>query len=89
MYMASRRLSVAELRKDLAQVLRQVEQGREVAVTRSGRLVARLVPATAAREDLSSAGVHPPQRPGPIRWVKPLTTRLSRSLTRTVLEERD
>jgi prevent-host-death family protein len=87
LYMATKRVSVAQLRKDLAELLRRVQGGDEVAVTRSGRLVATLVPAAWA--DLRSAGVCPPRQPGPIPRVRPLAKKLGLSLATSVVEERD
>ncbi len=87
MYMHS--VSVAALRSDLARLLRGVERGAEVTVLRSGRPVAKIVPAAEGFEHLSPAGVHAPRRTGPIPKVKPLRIRLARTLTATVLEERD
>ncbi|MGH7895039.1 MAG: type II toxin-antitoxin system Phd/YefM family antitoxin [Candidatus Binatia bacterium] len=87
--MGLRQISVARLRGDLARVLQAVERGGEVLVTRSGRAVAKLVPASDAETRLRSVGVHPPRRPGPLPRVAPVRLSKGRSLTRAVLDERE
>lgn len=89
LYMAGRQLPIATLRARLAAVLREVERGAEVVVTRSGRAVARLVPIGDSAARLRAAGLHPPRRSGALPRVKPLRLPAGRSLTRFVLEERD
>ena len=89
LYMAREHLSVAALRSRLSNVLRDVERGSEVLVTRSGRPVAKLVPVVDPDAQLRAAGLHAPRRPGPIPRVKPVRLSPGASLTRTVLEARD
>jgi prevent-host-death family protein len=89
LYMARNHVSVAALRTRLAGVLRDVERGSEVLVTRSGRPVAKLVPAVDVDTQLRAAGLQPPQRPGPVPRVKPVRLSHGASLTRTVLEARE
>ena len=50
-----RRLGVAELKENINEVLHEVERGETVAVVRSGRVVARLVPVR--RQQLSQREV--------------------------------
>ena len=83
------RVSVAALRSKLAGVLRTVEQGNEVLVTRRGHAVAMVVPATDPEERLRAAGVHPAHRPGAVPRVRPVRLPPGVSLTRTVIADRD
>lgn len=82
-------VSVAALRSTLADVLRQVERGHEVIVTRNERTVARLVPPGDAEEVLRLAGLQAPMRRGAVPKVRPVRLSKRVSLTRAVLEDRD
>ena len=66
--------SVRELRNNYAKVLRWVENGEEVEVTRRGAVIAKVVPAaTAVRElDWSDSAAL-----GEMRWSKTLTAKQS------------
>lgn len=70
-------------------MLRSVETGAEVAITRNGKVVARLVPERDPIRKLDVVGVHPAERSGPIPAFKPSRVKLRRSLTRAVLEDRE
>jgi len=89
LYMARNQVSVAGLRTRLAGVLRAVEHGHEVLVTKSGRPIAKLVPADDDEEILRSAGLHPPRKPGMVPKVPPVRLARGKSLTRIVLEGRE
>jgi prevent-host-death family protein len=89
MYMRKGSASVADLRKQLARVLRLVENGREVIVTRHGEGVAKLVPVRDGAELLAASGVRPAERSGRIPRIRPSRRGLRRSLTRAVLEDRE
>lgn len=80
--------TVAGLRNQLARILRRVESGEEVIVTRHGQGVAKLVPVRDAAERLEASGVRPPQRRAPLPKVRPSKGELRQSLTRRVLEDR-
>ena len=88
LYMAREQVSVAGLRTRLAGVLRAVEHGREVLVTKSGRPIAKLVPTDDDEEILRSVGLHPPRKPGLVPKVPAVSLARGKSLTRTVLEGR-
>jgi prevent-host-death family protein len=88
LYMVRQHVSVAVLRAQLAHVLRDVEHGSEVLVTRAGRPVAKLVPVPDPDAQLRAAGLHAPRTPGPVPRVKPVRLSPGASLTRTVLEDR-
>jgi antitoxin (DNA-binding transcriptional repressor) of toxin-antitoxin stability system len=66
-----------------------VEHGHEILVTKSGRLIAKLVPADDDEETLRSAGLHPPRKPGMVPKVPPVCLARGKSLTRIVLEGRE
>jgi prevent-host-death family protein len=89
MYVPRGNVSVVMLRSRLAAVLKDVERGSEVLVTRSGRPVAKLVPVADPDKQLLVAGVHLPRRSGPVPRVKPVRLSSGASLTKTVLEARD
>jgi prevent-host-death family protein len=88
MYMTKGSSSVTDLRKQLACVLRLVESGQEVIVTRHGEGVAKLVPVRDSAELLAASGVRPAERQGAIPRVRSSRHGLRRSLTRAVLEDR-
>lgn len=88
MYMAGNVVTVADLRNQLSRILRLVEGGQEVVVTRHGHGVARLAPVGDASRKLEAAGVRPAERNAPLYRVRPTGKRLTRSLTRAVLEDR-
>lgn len=83
-----RDISVAELRASLSQVLREVERGHDVVVTRSGRAVARIEPAHDVEDALRVAGLRPANKSGLVPRVKPTTLSRRGILTRQVLAER-
>jgi prevent-host-death family protein len=64
-------VSVAEAKNQLPQLLRAVEGGESVVITRNGRPVAQLVPAPAARRKARLGGMRGKIRflPG---WDKPI-----------------
>ncbi|MFI5355746.1 MAG: type II toxin-antitoxin system Phd/YefM family antitoxin [Opitutales bacterium] len=66
--------SVRTLRNDYAALLRRVETGEEISISRRGRIVARLVPAGPAggRVDWSASSAHRVPRSG-----KPLSATAS------------
>lgn len=66
--------TVRTLRNDYAKLLRLVEHGEEIAISRRGRIIARLVPANpnTARIDWSSSAASRLPRPG-----KPMTAAAS------------
>jgi prevent-host-death family protein len=88
MYLPRAHVSVGVLRSRLAAILKDVQRGSEVLVTRSGRPVAKLVPVDPDKQ-LLVAGVHLPRRSGPVPRVKPVRLSPGASLTKTVLEARD
>jgi prevent-host-death family protein len=88
MYMAGHSITVADLRRELSRVLRLVENGQEVVVTRHGQGVARLAPVQDVSQRLEAAGVRPAERQGALPRIRPSNRRTSRSLTRAVLEDR-
>jgi prevent-host-death family protein len=70
--------TVRELRNNCAQVIRWVGKGEEVEVTRRGKVVARVVPAAAAKVtavDWSQSAAH--HRPA---WGRALTAKESAAL---------
>ena len=87
LYMTRRQVSVATLRTQLAGVLRDVEKGNQVLVTRNGRAVARVVPVEDEEARLRAIGWHPAtRRPGKVR---PVALSGKPSLTEMILSERD
>jgi antitoxin (DNA-binding transcriptional repressor) of toxin-antitoxin stability system len=58
-------------------------------VTKSGRPIAKLVPAHDDEEILRAAGLQPSRKPGTVPKVPPIRLGRGKSLTRIVLEERD
>lgn len=88
MYIPRETTTVADLRSRLARILRLVESGHEVIVTRHGEGIVKLVPVRDTTEKLAASGVRPAERTGPIPRVRPLRRGLGRSLTRAVLEDR-
>lgn len=89
LYMPNGHLTVAAFRTRLAEVLREVERGTHVVVTRSGRPIAKLVPIDDVEAQLRVAGLHGPREPGPVPRIHPVRLGRGRSLTRTVLEDGD
>jgi len=87
-YMPRASATVADLRSHLSRILRRVEGGDEVVVTRHGEGIAKLVPVLDPGEKLAASGVRPAERSGPIPKVRPIAGRVRRSLTRAVLEDR-
>jgi len=88
MYMPRASATVARLRNQLARILRRVERGEEVIVTRHGQGVAKLVPVRNGADRLAASGVRPAERRAPLPRVRPSTAELRHSLTRAVLEDR-
>lgn len=88
-----REIGVRELKAGLSNVLRQVDEGEQIRVTRRGRPVADIVPAGGLRRDerlrelVADGRVTLASRPRPSRSPRPLTT--SRSASAIVLAERD
>lgn len=88
-----REIGIRELKADLSTLLRAVEAGEQVRVTRHGAVVAEIVPAGAnpARErlrELVAAGkVTPSSGPRPSRPPRPL--RAKHAASAIVLAERD
>jgi prevent-host-death family protein len=88
-----REIGIRELKASLSNVLRQVDDGMQIRVTRHGRPVADIVPAKTDRSDehlraLVAAGrVTPAARRRPSRSPRPLET--GRSASAIVLAERD
>jgi prevent-host-death family protein len=89
LYMPMSQLTVAGFRTRLAEVLRSVERGQQVVVTRSGRPIVKLLPVDDVERQLHAAGLHAPRDPRPVPRVRPVRLGRGRSLTRTVLEGRD
>ena len=87
-YMPRASATVADLRSHLSRILRRVEGGDEVVVTRHGEGIAKLVPVLDPAEKLAASGIRPAERKGPIPRVRPIAGRIRRSLTRAVLEGR-
>jgi len=88
-----REIGIRELKADLSTLLRAVEAGEQVRVTRHGTVVAEIVPAGAspARErlrELVAAGKVTPSS-GPRRTRAPRPLRAKRSASEIVLAERD
>jgi antitoxin (DNA-binding transcriptional repressor) of toxin-antitoxin stability system len=76
-----KKVSVREVQHGLAKVLRLVERGEEIAVTRRARIVAKIVPAT------------PPTKPqidfeSRLRAIYPRQLPQSRSLSKLILKDR-
>ena len=87
--MPKHHLTVAAFRNRLAEVLRDVERGEQIVVTRSGRPIVKLLPVADVERQLHAAGLHAPRQQRPIPRVRPVRLGPGRSLTRTVLEGRD
>jgi len=88
-YMPRASATVADLRSHLSRILRRVEGGDEVVVTRHGEGIAKLVPVRDPEEKLAASGIRLAERRGPIPRVRPVAGRVRRSLTRAVLEDRE
>lgn len=88
-----REIGVRELKATLSDVLRQVDGGEPIRVTRRGRPVADIVPAGVHRRDerlralIADGRVTPATRPRPSRSPRPLQT--GQSASAIVLAERD
>ncbi len=88
-----REIGVRELKTSLSDVLRQVDEGEQIRVTRRGRPVADIVPAGAHRGAarlralVADGRVTPAARPRPSTTPRPLET--GRSASAIVLAERD
>lgn len=88
-----REIGIRELKAGLSDVLRQVDGGEPIRVTRRGRPVADIVPAGAPRGDeqlralVAEGRVAPAARPRPRSSARPLKT--GRSASAAVLAERD
>lgn len=86
-------IGIRKLKTNLSSVLRQVDAGEQIRVTRRGRPVADIVPAGAQRGDqrlralVADGRVTPASRPRPSRSPRPLKT--GRSASAIVLAERD
>src|SRR5204863_4908213 len=87
-YMPRASTTAAGLRRQLSRILRRVEAGQEIVVTRHGEGVAKLIPVRDVAEKLAASGVRPAERPGPPPQVRPRKSGLRRRLTRAVLEDR-
>jgi prevent-host-death family protein len=72
--------TVRTLRNDYARLLRRVETGEEIAISRHGRVVARLVPAATAKLKIDWASSAASRLP---RAGKPLTAAASAKLRAT------
>lgn len=87
-----RTIGVRDLKRGLSEVLRRVDAGESVQVTKRGRPVAEIVPVAKDREDqqlreLAMQGrITPASRPLPLR-ARPLKT--GRSASAIVLAERE
>lgn len=88
-----REIGIRELKADLSALLRAVEAGEQVRVTRRGALVAEIVPAGSnrakarLRELVAQGKLTPASRARPARAPRP--RRATRSATAIVLAERD
>ena len=88
-----REIGVRELKTSLSSVLRRVDKGEQIRVTRRGQAIADIVPAGSPRRDealrklVAEGRVSPAARPRPIRSPRPLGT--GRSASAIVLAERD
>lgn len=88
-----REIGIRELKAELSTLLRAVEAGERVRVTRHGTPVAEIVPAGSARAKeqlrrlVADGKLTPSSRPRPARAPRPL--RAQRSATAIVLAERD
>jgi prevent-host-death family protein len=88
-----REIGVRELKTSLSSVLRRVDKGEQVRVTRRGQAIADIVPAGSRRRDgalqklVAEGRVSPAARPLPSRSPRPLGT--ARSASAIVLAERD
>ena len=86
-------IGIRKLKTNLSSVLRQVDAGEQIRVTRRGRPVADIVPAGVHRGDqhlrrlVADGRVTPASRPRPSRSPRPLET--GRSASAIVLAERD
>ena len=88
-----REIGVRELKGSLSETLRAVADGQQVRVTRRGRPIADIVPASAAagddrmRELVASGRITPAARTRPTR--APRLAKARRSASSLVLSERD
>lgn len=86
-----REIGVGELRAKLSSVLRRVERGERVRVTRRGRPVADIVPAESAEEQrermVAEGRITPGVRPLPKNPPPPIKT--SRPASELILAERE
>lgn len=88
-----REIGIRELKADLSALLRAVEAGEQVRVTRRGAVIAEIVPAGSSpakerlRELVAAGKVTPSSGGRPARAPRPL--RGSRSASKLVLAERD
>ena len=88
-----REIGVRELKTSLSNVLRQVDEGEQIRVTRRGQPVADIVPAGARRgnerlrELVADGRITPAALPRPSRSPRPLDT--GHSASAIVLAERD
>jgi prevent-host-death family protein len=86
-------IGVRDLKANLSQVLRRIDDGEQVRVTLRGRHVADLVPAGTRRSDeqlrqlVADGRVTPASRPRPKVRPRPVAT--GRSATAIVLDERN
>ena len=86
-------IGIRKLKTNLSSVLRQVDAGEQIRVTRRGRPVADIFPAGVHRGDqhlrrlVADGRVTPASRPRPSRSPRPLET--GRSASAIVLAERD
>ncbi|MGA8744822.1 MAG: type II toxin-antitoxin system prevent-host-death family antitoxin [Solirubrobacterales bacterium] len=86
-------IGIRKLKTHLSRVLRQVDAGEQIRVTRRGRPVADIVPAGDHRGDrqlralVADGRITPASRPRPSRSPRPLET--GRSASAIVLAERD
>lgn len=88
-----REIGIRELKTRLSSVLRLVDEGEQIRVTKRGQPVADIVPAGSRRRDeglrklVAEGRVIPAARPRPSRSPRPLDT--GRSASAIVLAERD
>jgi prevent-host-death family protein len=86
-----REIGVRELKANLSKVLRQVDQGNRVRVTRRGRPVADIVPAESSESQwermIAEGKITPASRPMPKNPPAPRKT--GRSASAIILAERD
>ncbi len=88
-----REIGIRDLKSGLSEVLRRVDEGEQIRVTRRGQAVADIVPAGSRRRDeslrrlVAEGRVTPAARPRPHRLPRPLKGK--RSASALVLAERD